>query len=141
MAAQIFVAKNEKSAAANPEGSSVLLEANGYYWFLYRYFGGANLDRSSELVDLYGDSEIDGYQLHRLETELSAALEDVSHKPERWRVLTGWDLRSSAKKEPAVENETWREVERERMVHLIRQLLWLIEFAKEQRLKLICSGD
>jgi hypothetical protein len=135
MAAFIFVAASWQGPPANPKDRSVLLESDGNYWFLYRYFEGANLNHESELIDLYGGGEIDGYQLHRLETELRSALEDVGRKPEHWRVLTGWN------EEPTIENEIWRDVGRDRMVQLINQLVWLVEFAKERRLKLICSGD
>ena len=135
MAAFIFVADNWRAASASPRDRNVLLESDGYYFFLNRYFEGANLDHHEELIDLYGGREIEGYQLHRLETELITALEDVGRKPESWRVLTGWNIK------PALENEIWREVERDRMIDLIEQLLWLTEFAKQHRLKLICSGD
>jgi hypothetical protein len=135
MAACIFVADNWHASPANPGERGVILENDGYYWFLYRYFEGANLNHQSELIDLYGGDEIDGYQLHRLETELRTALEDVCRKPERWRVLTGW------RNEAAIENEVWHEVERDKMVLLIQALLWLVEFAKDRHLKLICSGD
>jgi len=115
MSAAICVAEHGIAALpANPPDRSVLLGADGYCFFLYRYFEGANLDHRSELIDLYGD---------------------VSTKPERWLVLTGRN------EHPALENEIWREVQREKMIQLIRQITWLIEFAKERKLKLICSGD
>ncbi|HEV3383907.1 MAG TPA: hypothetical protein VG097_03780 [Gemmata sp.] len=137
MAAFIFVGENWESDSANPKDRSILLEDDGYYWFLYRYFEGAKLyhQHQSELVDLYGGGEIDGYQLHRLETELKSALEAVGHKPEQWRMLTGWNG------EVAIENEIWKDVEKDKMILLIQRLLWLIEFAKERSLKLIVSGD
>jgi hypothetical protein len=134
--AVIYVAESSQTAvAANPQDRSVSLGADGYYWFLYRYFEGANLDRRSELINLYDDSEIDGYQLHRLEVELESAAENVRSKPDRWGVLTGWNAR------PALANEIWREVERDEMTRLIQKLLWLVEFARDRNLKLICSGD
>jgi hypothetical protein len=135
--AVIYVAEDRQTTAVkNPEDRSVILEADGYYWFLYRYFEGANLNRrSGELIGLYDDAEIDGYQLYRLECELKSAAEDIRCKPERWRVLTGWNER------PTPENEIWCEVERDKMIRLIEELLWLTEFARGGALKLICSGD
>jgi hypothetical protein len=136
MAAFIFVAESWKAHPANPQERSVLLESNGYYWFLYRYFEGANVTHKSELIDLYDGGEITGYQLHRLETELRTAAEDVARKPDRWQVLIGWNGA-----EAAMDTENWSEVQRDKMSELIQRLLWLIDYAKDRKLKLICSGD
>jgi hypothetical protein len=136
MAAYIFVAESWREHPANPQERSVLLESDGYYWFLYRYFEGANIAHKSELIDLYGGGEIIGYQLHRLETELKSAEADVARKPDRWKVLVGWNG-----PEVAIETESWSEVERSKMTELVQRLLWLVDFAKESKLKLICSGD
>ena len=136
MSCDIYVSEGGRTrVVANPEDRTVSFKADGYYWFLYRYFAGANLDRRTELIDLYGDAEINGYQLHRLRVELESALTDVAQKQDRWLVLTGWNER------PAIENEIWREVDRGEMVDLIQRLLWLINFAREQKLNLICFGD
>jgi hypothetical protein len=135
MAADIFVAESWKAARANPSAKALVFEDDGYYWHLYRYFEGANLDRRHELIDLYGGGEIIGYQLDRLEDELNSALADASCKPAEWRVLTGWNER------PARENEIWREVERETLIEMIHRMLWLIKFAREKNLQLFCSGD
>jgi len=46
---------------------SVHLQADGDYWWLYKSFKSANLPpREAELIDLYGDSKISGYQLERV---------------------------------------------------------------------------
>jgi hypothetical protein len=136
MAATIYVADNWRARApANPQEHSVLLDDDGYYWHLYRFFEGANLDRREELIDLYGGREIDGYQLDRLEDELNSALQDATRRPEKWHVLTGWH------DHPSRQNEILREIDRGTLVELIRKLLWLVAFARETKLKVICSGD
>jgi hypothetical protein len=89
MAAYIFTAPSWRSKPVHLNDKSVLFDDDGYYWHLYRYFEGANLDKREELVDLYGGREIDGYQLDRLEDELVAALRDTATKPNQWHVLTG----------------------------------------------------
>ncbi|GAG14635.1 unnamed protein product, partial [marine sediment metagenome] len=96
---------------------------------------GANLDHHNELVDLYGGTEIDGYQLDRLEDEMKTALEDVKHKPDQWKILTGWN------KCPARENEIWCVVDKMGIIEIIQRLLQLIAFARTRKLKLIVSGD
>ena len=135
MAADIYVAENWRANRANPPERSVWFEDNGYYWHLYRYFEGAKVQRTDELIDLYGGAEIEGYELDRLEDELAAAREDASHRPEEWKVLTGW------KESPARENEIWRVVQKADVLEIIANMLWLIEFAKANKLKLIVRGD
>ena len=136
MAATIYVAENwESKRARNPKELTIWLDGDGTYWFLYRYFEGANLDRGNELVDLYGGAQIDGYQLDRLEDEVKVALEDVSRKPDQWKVLTGW------KGSRARENEIWSVVDKSTVAEVINRLLALIAFARSNHLKLIVSGD
>jgi hypothetical protein len=135
MAADIYVAENWRASRANPPERSVWLDDTGCYWHLYRYFEGAKVQRTEELIDLYGGAEIDGYQLDRLEDELIAAREDANHKPNEWKVLTGWN-KSSAR-----ENEIWRVVKKTELLEIIAKMMWLIDFARKNGLKLIVSGD
>jgi len=113
----------------------VWLTDNGCYWCLYRYFEGAKVQRNEELVYLYGGAEIDGYELERLSDEMNAAREDTKHKPDEWKVLTGW------MESPSRENEIWNTVSKTELLKIISEILWLIDFAKEKKLKLIVSGD
>jgi hypothetical protein len=135
MAADIYVAENCRAARSNPPERSVWLDDTGCYWHLYRYFEGAKVQRTEELIDLYGGAEIDGYELDRLEDELIAAREDANHKPNEWKVLTGWN------ESPARENEIWRVVKKTELLEIIAKMMWLIEFARTKKLKLIVSGD
>ena len=136
MAASIYVADSWRTTTpANPAEHSVWLDDTAIYWHLYRYFEAANLDRRHELVDLYGGDEIDGYQLDRLEDELTAARDDATRRTEEWTILTGWN------ETPSRENEIWRTVERSELVATINKLLALIDFARNNSLKLIVSGD
>jgi hypothetical protein len=113
-----------------------MLESDGVYWFLYRYFEAANLDRATELIDLYGGATIEGYQLHRLRTELEQARQDVQAKPQSWRVLLGW-----TSERRTVETEDWRTVQKGDVLRTIEQLLALTRCAESSDLKLVCSGD
>jgi hypothetical protein len=81
MAADIYVAENFRADRVNPPERSVWLNDTACYWYLYRYFEGAKIQRSEELIDLYGGAEIDGYELDRLKDELIAACNDAQHKP------------------------------------------------------------
>ena len=84
---------------------------------------------------MYGGAEIDSYELDRLEDELIAAREDANHKPNEWKVLTGWN------ETPARENEIWRVVKKTEILEIIAKMMWLVEFARTNKLKLIVSGD
>ncbi len=135
MAANIFVAENFDAARVNPSECSVWLDSTACYWHLYRYFEGAKVNRTEELIDLYGGAEIDGYELDRLEDELIAAREDANHKPDEWKVLSGWNH------SPSRENEIWQVVNKSELLEIIGKMLWLIQCAREKKLKLIVSGD
>ncbi len=135
MAADIYVADGLGGVRINPADRSVQLNDGACYWHLYRYFEGAKVQRSEELVDLYGAAEISGYELDRLEDELIAARTDAARKPDQWKVLTGWN------ESPSRENEIWRTLEKDDLLEVIARLLWLIDFAREQDLSLIVCGD
>lgn len=118
-------------------GPLVAFNDDGYYWFLYRYFEAAKVDRrTAELLDLYGDAEIGGYQMERLADELTNAREDAQTKPDEWSVLVGW--RGGG---PSRKTEIRRPVTRDRMLNLIDHLLALINDARARGLKLIAVGD
>ena len=136
MAAHVYVAEISDLDRPSPAAASILLESDGIYWFLYRYFEAANLDRSTELIDLYGGGTIDGYQLHRLRIELEQAYQDIQAKPASWPVLLGW-----TSERRAVETEDWRTVQKIDMLRTIEQLLALVRCAQSSDLKLVCSGD
>jgi hypothetical protein len=80
-------------------------------------------------------AEIGGYGLERLSDRMKAALEDAQHEPAKWKVLTGWNESSSR------ENEIWKTVAKTELLKIICGILWLIDFAKENKLKLIVFGD
>ena len=136
MAALVYLAEPASLDKPSSVLPSILLESSAEYWFLYRYFEAANLDRRTELVDLYDGGVIEGYQLHRLQCELELALQDVEVKPESWKVLVGW----SGEKQ-SVETEDWRSVNKSNMLALINSLLGLIYYAAQSQLKLVTSGD
>ena len=113
---------------------AVTLDDAGCYWFLYRYFEGANLQRDrGELVDLHGGGLIEGYQLTRLIRELEQAAEDVLRKPHQWNVLVGWDGR------PSPEAEIWKTVTRSEVQEIIAAILKLAHGVSASA-RLICSG-
>jgi len=136
MSASLYLADHANLGASLNEVPPVILNDDGYYWFLYRYFESANLERhKGELIDLYGGGVIEGYQLHRLRSELEQAVQDVVHKPESWQVLVGWKGDNVS-----VETEDWRSVEKSKMLQVLSSLLALVTASSSLR-KLVCDGD
>lgn len=136
MAAFIYLATSEALDKRVAEVPGLLIESTPEYWFLYRYFEAANLNRQHELIDLYGGAVIDGYQLHRLRAELEQARLDVDAKPETWNVLVGWNG-----EEASVETEDWRTISKGSATAVIETLLSMIHRAATSKLKLVSSGD
>lgn len=136
MSVSLYLADQANLQTPCREISPVTFNDDGYYWFLYRYFESANLERhKGELIDLYDGGVIEGYQLHRLRTELEQAMQDVAHKPDSWQVLVGWQGGSVS-----AETEDWRKVEKLEVLDLINSLLALISSSSATR-KLVCDGD
>jgi len=136
MATDFYIATGLKEIKNKNLPVLLSLNSDAYYWFLYKYFESANLARGHELINLYGDMALDGYQLERLEEEWKIALVDVSARPNIWNVLVGWNSEKATR-----DTEDRRPVEKHKMVELINQLLALIRQARESRLKLVYVGD
>jgi hypothetical protein len=136
VAADFYLAHPHDDLVVNRHAFEFSLENDGYYWFLYRYFESANLDRRCELIDLYGGSAISGYQLQRLEEELHTALLDIESRPASWSVLVGWESTTICR-----ETEIREVIEKPVLVDLIQALLALIERARTSGLKLVYVGD
>jgi hypothetical protein len=74
------------------------------YWFLHRYFVQADLNPGNySFPNLYEDTELQGCQLHRLQTELELAKSDLSTRVGGVRVLTGWLGETKS-----LESEDWK---------------------------------
>ena len=107
------------------------------YWFLHRYFVHADLEPGSySFLHPYEDTELNGYQLHRLSTELKQALVDLSAYPESFEVLVGW---VGTKK--TLESEEWRQVDKPDAYLTINRMLDLIVEAQKKEMSLWAIGD
>ena len=135
MGADLFIA-DEQGTRIDDSGPSITFDDDGYYWFLYPYFETANLNRRFELVDLYGNSEIDGYQLERLRDELLEARLDVEKRADTWKVLVGWTGTTKSRT-----TEIWRSVYRTEFLDRIDHLLRLVDAARVGGRKLVVVGD
>jgi len=136
MAAYIYIAEAGNLEVALSGHATLLLESTPEYWFLYRYFEAANLDHQHELIDLYGGSPIDGYQIVRLKAELENAKIDAEARPQAWKVLTGWDG-----EKPSLNTEIWEEADKGKVISIIESLNNMIDEYNKNGLVLVCSGD
>lgn len=107
------------------------------YWFLHRYFVQAALDPGDfNFLNQYEDTEIKGYQLHRLITEMNEALADITSRPSIFSVLVGW--KGSEKSKGA---EDWMSVEKVEVERAAKRLRSLAIEAQQKGLVLYAIGD
>ena len=107
------------------------------YWFLHRYFVQASLTPGDfSFLNLYEDTELAGYQLQRLRTELQEALVDLSARPSNFRVLVGWHAAVRS-----FETEEWRPLDRTSVEGVVREFLAAICEAQESGRSIFAIGD
>lgn len=107
------------------------------YWFLHRYFVQADLNPGDySFLNCYEDTELQGYQLHRLKTELELARLDLSTRVGEVRVLTGWLGETKSLKA-----EDWKMAQTEELTQTVSQLLELVAEAQTQNKLLFAMGD
>ena len=135
--AEIRIWPSTKIQDARITDLRIPLRDDGYYWWLYRYFQAARLPPwRHELIDLYGDSEISGYQLKRFHDELLEARFDASQRPEQWSVRVGWQS-----EEMAESTERRATVSRTELLQLLEALISLTESAMQLNIPILCEGD
>jgi hypothetical protein len=71
-------------SAKAPPVCSVMLDDDGYYWFLHPLFEAAGLH-----IDLYGDATFGTSHFGRLKKLLHGASELVEARPAKWQVKVG----------------------------------------------------
>jgi len=131
-----YVIANESEIAQSSLRPRVSIGGAGY-WFLHRYFVQADLNPGSySFLNLYEDTELQGYQLHRLKTELELAKLDLSTRVGGVRVLTGWLGETKS-----LESEDWKMVRAEELTQTVSQLLELVAEAQAQNKLLFALGD
>lgn len=107
------------------------------YWFLQRYFVQACLQKDHvSFLNLYEDTEVSGYQLQRLETELHEALIDLGRRGDRFKVLVGWNGTQQMKTA-----EEWREVGTDKVRQAAQTLLALLAEAQKNNKSVFAVGD
>jgi hypothetical protein len=136
MAADLFPGMSVDDSQALQSDWTIHLDDDGYYWHLYPYFESAKLPSGGELIDLYGDNEVSGYQLDRLRSSMETARNDLCWRGDSWEVVTGWsgdDL--------SPETEIKQRVDKYRLLELIDRLVSLIDYCVACELKLCIYGD
>ena len=88
------------------------------------------------MIDLYGHSEISGYQLKRFHDELLEARFDASQRPEQWSVRVGWQ---SEKISESTERRST--VSHAEMLRILEALISLTETAIHLNISILCEDD
>ena len=133
MAADLYPCK--KVLGSSPD-LTVHFDDDGYYWHLYPYFETAKLPGRHELIDLYGNAEIEGYELKRLFNVLELAENDLGWRADEWRVTTGWSGQKISE-----ETEINRPVLKGELLRRIRRLRALTSYCLENGVPLCVDGD
>jgi hypothetical protein len=136
MAADIYPATGLDDDPQQESLLNVQLQSDGYYWHLYWYFESAKLPSNHELINLYEDNEIFGYELERLDARLKEAALDLQWRPDAWDVTIGWNGKDLCR-----ETELKSRVRKHEMLSIIDHLLSLITYASARDLKLCVRGD
>jgi hypothetical protein len=136
MAADLFPGQSVRDSPALESDWAMHMDDDGYYWHLYPYFESAKLPCDHELIDLYGDNEIHGYELDRLRSKLVVARKDLSWRSDSWEVVTGW-----SDDHLAPESEIRKKVDKQRLAETIDRLISLIDHCRDKGLKLCVFGD
>jgi hypothetical protein len=132
----LYIAANESEIRAKKLRPRISL-GGPVYWHLHRYFIHADLAPGSySFLNLNEDTEISGYQLHRLKTELNEALTDLTAKNDVFSVFVGWQGTMRSR-----DSEDWRSVQKSEVRQTILDLLNLIAEARENDLALFAIGD
>jgi hypothetical protein len=132
----LFLANSESEIQASRLRPAVSL-GGSTYWFLHRYFVQASLAPGDfSFLNLYEDTELSGYQLHRLSSELKEALVDLSARPSTFAVLVGWNGETRC-----AEAEDWKNVERAEVERVTKQLLELVHEATSKKQLIFAVGD
>ena len=135
MAATVFPCKKYSDSSLMGTDLSMTFNDDGYYWHLFQYFEKAKLPGQYELIDLYSDGEINGYELKRLSEILDVVEQDINWRPSNWQVTVGWQG------EVGEETEINRTVEKVILHQIIQQLKTLIAYCFENNLVLCVDSD
>jgi hypothetical protein len=136
MACYVHLATSPISHSLTKGQPGFLVDDTPEYWFLYPYFETANMDTSTDLIDLYGGRQINKDQLIRLERELLRALSEINSCDEALLALVSW----SGDRNAAVMGR-WEIVKRDNLINLINSFLSIIADSKATGLSVVLSGD
>lgn len=136
MAADIFPGNSPDDLEGMKSKLAVHFDNDGLYWHLYPYFESAKLPSIFELVDLYGNSLIEEYEMTRLRQCLLAAKNDLSWRPDSWEMVTGW-----TGEECRPEAEIKKTVTKAALISKIDALVALIDYCLTGKQKLCVMGD
>ena len=132
----LFVASSEEDIQKLRLRPRVSLDGP-IYWFLYRYFVQACLKPGDfSFLNFYENTELVGYQLHRLKAELQEALVDLSARSKNFSVLVGWNSEVRS-----VETEDWRTVDRTKVEKSVHELIWALDEAGKLGHRVYALGD
>jgi len=97
---------------------------------MYPFFDNLK-DKTEQMIDLYGDSYFFGRNLEGFQRKIQDIRKSIENKPAKWRVEIGREKREYL----------FNLVEKEKFKLLLKNLLRVIEIAKEEDKGLLFIGD
>ena len=132
MSLLITVTKN-KSRQDFRVKSSLHLNDDGYYWFLYPTFIEIE-ENTGQMIDLYGDTLFDASKLPLLRESIKSVEDTLREKTDQWQVSVGHQLQPEIK-------EMWEEISKSKLIELLRRFVEIIDFAVANNEHIVCIGD
>jgi FMN phosphatase YigB (HAD superfamily) len=127
----------------------VLLEDDGYYWFLRPLFDQL-FEQTNQYVDPYGNAYFEGTSLDLLQETITTAYQQVESQPETWLVSTSASIdflqmhreyyADFLQTHPDYK-EVFEEVSKATFIDLLNQWDSLVKLARQQNLGIVCFGD
>ena len=108
-------------------------ENDGYYWYLNPLFE-EMYEKIGIYIDLYGDAEFTGRNIHQLESLLNKAFEMIKNEPKNWDVYIGTQTHPDKK-------DLFCKVSKIEFDSKLKTLQKMVTEVKEKSGRLIFSGD
>jgi hypothetical protein len=119
-----------KSFTFIPEGPSLELEDDGYYWFMHPHFE-TLMAKTGQYVDLYGNAWFYGDNLIAMAETLIEIEHEAKQREEAFDVVTG----------ESVEGRVLQRVDRERLLLLLEEWGKMAAYAQCMEKSVFCFGD
>jgi hypothetical protein len=134
MAVNIVLSVNGKAPIWR-EDTSIWLDDDAEYWYLWPRMIEAIRNQTGELIDLYDNATFSGQNLTILELAIQEQLNELSNENR-----TEWDIHVGTQT-LAVKKEIYKKLVKKDLQFKLEKLLHIVYLAKATAEQVICLGD